>query len=1123
MLYLIKGRAGSGKTQFLRETIVNELNKNIKPLLIVPEQFSFESERNMLKFLGAKNYHKTEIKSFKRLALSALKNTSYLNKKTADEGVRAALMSEALLSLEGRLNVFSSVSSTYTSLVPLVDFCKELKYCNITADDLCEKSLLLSEGLLKEKLADISLISETYDALLTQSYFDDTDIVNMLCEYARNTGFFCGKTVIIDGFRSFIKQESECFGIILSQAENVYVSLCMDENSGKSTPFYYIKEFENKLRTIANNYSVIVSETFLEQDTAAFSEDIFQLEKNIFSEDKTQCVNSNGSLSVVKCTDKENECRYVASEIKKLLRSGEYRCRDIAIIERVGGSYKDLIIDELKNLDIPVFEDGRRSLKYEALFVYISAVLSCLTSSFNTENILTFLKSGLSSLSLTEISRLEKYALIWGVGAGEWRNGFTMHPDGFGNELDDNAKIRLKELNESRKSAVGPILKLKKDCENKTGAEISEIIYNFLCSSHIQEKLFDLYTQLKNDGFPVEANRQEVSWNALMEILDEMAVLGDERCMTLSRWSQLFSVLVDSGEIGEIPQGLDEIKVGNADRIRTEKLKVVFLVGVNKDEFPLVSIQGGVLTDKDRVSLTKLGLEIKPSYRDSVYEEHFIAYCAVTAASEKLYLTYKTIDSDGTQLQPSEIIETAINCIENISIVSTTDLDPLYMVESDDDAFSLLAKSFNEDSVLKETLVEYFEHKENFSGRLRALNNVAGKRDFSFTDKSVSQKLFKSDMYLSASRVEAYYNCPFSYFVRYGLKAEPLKTAELDPAQSGTIVHLVMERILKKYPKGDFLSVTDDELKAYVSLVLDEYINEKMGGTEGKTKRFIFLYNRLIDTCMAIISRLKQEFSVGAFAPCGFEVSIGSEEVPAYEVELETGKVFVKGSIDRVDMMERDGVTYLRVIDYKTGKKEFKLSELFDGLNIQMVLYLMALEKNGKSVYGDFIPSGVLYLPSKIGISDYLKSRSPKVEEISYQKTLSGKLSGMILESLVVMKGMGAIDSPKYFPASYDDVKEKYTGNTFTQSDFKKLSKMVDKKIKGMGDALHNGEIPAIPAGESDEGKMCKYCSYKSICGYEYGDEIRKISDFDHKKALELLGGDEDEQNNLDTKSGECN
>lgn len=1119
MLYFIKGKAGSGKSAALRQkisTMVNSVDSENQLLLLVPEQFSFETERTMLKELGAQNNKKLETVSFKRLAMSVLKETDFQHKKIAYEGVRAALMSEALQQLQGRIKVFNGNKAGYSALNPLVELCKELKYCRISGEELNSKTELLEDGFLKEKLQDVYLINEAYDALVKQSYFDDTEAVEMLCDYARTNNLFENKTVFIDGFRAFSKQEAECFSIILNQAKDVCITLCMPEKVEKYSPFYFIREFENQLRAIANKNNVAVSEEFHKQGDS-FSSDIYQLEKNIFSREKTAPVETDGSVIIAKCVDKYDECRFVASTIKKLIRSGEYRCRDIAIIERSEATYKSILTEELKALDVPVFEDSRRSLKYEALFVYFNALLNCLTQGLKTESILNYLKSGLSGLDVTEISRLEKYALVWNVGASAWREGFTMHPDGFGRELDDNAKALLDEINSVRQKVIGPLLKLKNECEDKTGKEITALLYQFLEKQKIQDRLYDLYKLLNEGGFPVEAERQAVSWDMLVSLLDEMAVLGDGKYMSLSRWLEIFTILVEAGEIGEIPQGLDEVKIGSADRIRTEKLKVVFLVGVNKDEFPLVSIKGGVLTDADRVCLTKLGLDIRPPYKDAVDEEYFIGYCSVTAASEKLYLSYKSVDSDGSELFPSEVIDVATEVIDNVKHISTTELDEIELAESDEQAFSVLAKNYNYNNSARSTLMMYFSNKPEFKGRLEALDKVTGEKSFKFDDTSVSQKLFRENMYLSASRIEVYYNCPFSYFLRYGLKAEPLRTAELDPAQSGTIVHLVMEEILQKYPKGDFICVDDSVLRGDVELVLDNYIEDKMGGKNSKSGRFMFLYTHLVETCMAIIARLKEEFSKGSFEPCGFEVEIGSDELPAYAVELEKGSVSIKGSIDRVDIMKKDGISYIRVIDYKTGKKEFKLSELFDGLNVQMVLYLMALEKNGKNIYGDFIPAGVLYLPSKIGLSDYLKSRSPKTEDILNQRIMCGKLSGMMLESLVVMNGMGAVDSPKYFPASYDTAKEKFTGNTYTQSQFRNLSKIIDSKIKAMGDSLHEGVVPAIPSGEKDEGKMCKYCSYRAVCGYETGDKIHEITKLSHSEALSMLGGDENEQNEMDT------
>ena len=1110
MLYLIKGRAGSGKTRLLRQKIDETLaNTQSRPLLIVPEQFSFDTERSMLSFLGPAKLKKIDIFSFTRLALESLKNTPYFSKKIPDDGIRNLLMSEALFQLDGRLEVFSNIKPTVSALSPLVDFCKELKYCCIDSEEIDEKLKLVNEGYLKSKISEISLINEAYNALVSDSYFDDTDSVHLLSLIAAEKGLFKNKTVFIDGFRAFSKQEFECLEVIFSQADNVYFTLCTDVNLKKNSPFKFIKDFELKIRTVASNHNTIVQEIPCMQSDDVFAGDIFALEKALFSDAK-EAVEADGSITVAECNDVESECKYVATQIKKLIRSGGYRCRDIAIIERTSGAYKNRLIEELKRLDVPVFDDNRRPLAFEPLFIYLKSILACISLGFTAENVFTYLKTGFSSLSLTEISKLEKYALIWGISGKRWTDDFTMHPDGFGNNVDERAQKRLDELNDIRKKAVLPLLQLKKTCDEKNCKEITEEIYNFLINQKVPEKLFDLYSALYDEGFPVEAQRQSVCWDILMNMLDTMSVFGDGKYITLLRYNQLFQILVESGDVGEIPQGLDEVKIGSADRIRTEQLKVVFLVGVNKDEFPLVSVKSGILTDSDRVMLTSLGLEIRPPFEETVEEERFIAYCAVTAASQKLFLTYKKINNDGTKALKSEIIETVLNSIDNISVVDTNACAPLDFVESENSAFTLLAKSFCENSSLKASLLEYFSKKESYMGKLQAMYRVAGNKKISFDDKNVSKELFGENIYLSASKVESFYNCPFAYFLRYGLKAEPLRIAELDPAQSGTIVHLVMETILKKYPKASFVEASDDELKAVISSVLFQYLEEKMGGEIQKSKRFMFLFNRLLDISMAIIERLKAEFKVGSFEPCDFELRIGGGDVPAYVLPLEKGSVKITGSVDRVDLMEKDGIKYVRIVDYKTGKKEFKLSELFDGLNIQMVLYLMAIEKNGKSYYGDIIPAGVLYLPSRIGVSNYLDKRAPSEENVAAQKRVSGKLSGMVLDSPVVFNGMGVDEIANYFPVGYKKDGSP-RGSFYSLQNFRNLSNVIDKKIVAMGDALHNGKIAPVPCGSKGEGKMCQYCSYISVCGYEQGDEINEITNLSHSEAIERLEVEDNE------------
>lgn len=1110
MLYLVKGRAGSGKTDFINHKIKSILEGNISNvLLIVPEQFSFESERKMLKFLGAEKYNRTDIFSFPRLAVSELRD-SFDNSDIPSMGVRLAFMHEAVKTLDGRLDIFNKSRATVNSLRPLVEFAGELKYCSVKSDELSDKAQLLPDGFLKEKLNEINLINETYDALVSNSYVDDTVALDLMNEYALDNKYYSGKTIFIDGFRTFTKQEADAFAIMLSQADDVYVTLCADVSYNiKNRKFLFIKKFENMLRTIASNHSVPVKDVFCVQKEDSFSSDIKSLEKGLFFEGVQESNDSDGSVKIVECNSSDEECDFISKEIKRLLRTGEYRCRDIAIVERSIGTYKNRIVDKLRKLDIPVFDDSRRSLKYEPLFVYLDSALKCLTSGLTQESLFSYLKSGLSGIPVEDVSRLEKYALIWNISGLQWSEDFTMHPDGFGSELRENDALRLEKINDIRRKIIAPLLKLKRDCADKSGRDISSVIYDFLISQRIPDRLYDVHSKLSESGFKVEAERQSVSWELLMSLLDTMAKIYPNRVVSLADWVDKFNLLVDSGDVGEIPQGLDEVKIGSADRIRTDKIKVVFLVGVNKDEFPLVAVKKGVLTDFDRISLASMGLQLDPPFEETVYEESFLAYCAVTAASERLYLVYKTVNDDGTPAFESEIISDAKKTINDVQIIKSKEISVIDEIESEEDAFHILAKNYSAENEIKATLIKYFSTNEDYADRLKALDRAIGKKNYSFEDSSVSAELFKRDMYLSASRIESYYTCPFSYFIRYGLKAEPVRVAEMDAMQGGLLVHYILENILAKYPKSSFVDADDDELKACISQLLAQYLEEKMGSISDKSKRFMYLYNRTVDICFAIIERLKQEFKVGQFEPHDFELKIGGDRIPPYALDLSEGSITVTGSVDRVDLLEKDGLKYLRVIDYKTGKKEFKLSELFSGLNLQMVLYLMALEKNGKEYFGETIPAGVLYLPSKIGIKDYLFERSPSAESIVSTKRSSGKLSGMVLNSPVVYNGMGVDIYPDYFPVGYSKSGE-LTGNSFTRKQFYALSRVVDSKIKDMGEALHVGRIPAIPASRSGKPVSCEYCAYKSICNYENGNEVNDVLSVKHSDALALLGGEED-------------
>ncbi len=1111
MLHIIRGRAGSGKSDYFREIIKNLLTDvNEKPVLIVPEQFSFETERSYLSFLGAKNMRRLTVCGFSRLAVSEVRKNNLADKPFISDGVRKVIMRETLSTLEGRLNVFGKIGDGERALNSLVSIVSEMKLCCISESDLFSISESMERSLLKEKLSELSLILGTYNALVSNSFFDDSDALTVFNKYAADSCYFDGKTVFVDAFRSFSKQELIIITTAMSQAKEVYISLCTDRNGESETPFAFVDEFENKIRAYAKENNVHISEPKTLEVSDVYSHDIAFLEKNLYSDEPESTDETDGSVIVAECTDIEDECSFVTGEIRRLLRTGQYRCRDIAVIERTNGTYKQQIIDKLHRLSVPVFDDSRRPLATEAVILYILSVLDCISDNFKTESVMTYLKSGLSELSLTEVSELEKYAVIWEINGKAWLNDFLMNPNGFGSVMDEKAAAKLERLNALRKKAIIPLMVLKKNCEDKSGADISKAVYDFLVSEKINDRLFDICSSLGNDGFMVEAKRQEKAWSVLMNIIDTVSDLLGDRITDIKQFAKIFGILVASTDIGEIPQGLDEVTVGSADRIRTEQLKVVFLVGVNKDEFPLVSVKSGILTDSDRKTLCEIGVEVKPPFEKTINEERFIAYCAVTAAHKKLYFSYKTVSDGDNEAIPSEIIKNVEACLKSVTVIKTKELSAVERIESDENAFTAFASVYNKNTAERASLYAYLSSNDEFSGKLNSIELLNGNSERKFENPDISKALFGKTLNLSASRVESFYRCPFSYFLRYGLKMEPVKTAELDPAVSGTVIHYVFEKVLSKYRGESFLKVDDDELKQCVCEILSDYLKTYMGGFSDKSARFLYLYNRLVEIVMTVFYRLKQEFAVSDFLPCDFELKIGGDKIPPYSLPLSDGEVKITGSIDRVDLMEKDGIKYLRVIDYKTGMKDFKLSDLLDGLNIQMVLYLMSLVKDGVDYYGEAVPAGVIYLPSKIGISNYLNLRSPSQENIDAQKQSSGKLIGMVLDSPVVVNGMGGDKMKNYLPVSFKKNGD-ISGKSYSQKEFSNLSKVIDNEIISMGEKLHNGEIDAYPYGDKVSAEPCKYCSYRCVCGYEDGDKIRSLSALSHAEALKVLDGDSNE------------
>ena len=363
-------------------------------------------------------------------------------------------------------------------------------------------------------------------------------------------------------------------------------------------------------------------------------------------------------------------------------------------------------------------------------------------------------------------------------------------------------------------------------------------------------------------------------------------------------------------------------------------------------------------------------------------------------------------------------------------------------------------------------------------------------------------------MHLSASKTEVYYKCPFQYFCKYGIYAKPRKEAQVDPAISGSLIHKVFEIILDEFPKQKLIEASPEVLKKRISEIMDDYLEKKMGGAQSKSKRFMKQYNSISEQIFFALSKMVEEFKVSDFAPADFELPINyGAVIEPYELPLsDGGTLSVSGSVDRVDIMEKNGKKYLRVVDYKSGGKTFNLSDVVSGLSTQMLIYLFAIEKNGKEKYGDIIPSGVLYMPAKAAEADL--DRYASEQDIIDKVLESNRMSGIIVDDIDIIKGMEHDVNGRFIPVTLTksgafDKRSKL----IKAEDFVRLKRKIDMILKQMALNLHKGEIPVLPAKED----VCKYCDYSSVCGFEDGDSYREIAEGKDNEIIEILRNEEEE------------
>ena len=1111
MLQLILGRSGSGKTEYVFSQIkklVENGEQNI--LLLTPEQYSFISERRLLKDLGESRVNSVENGSFSRLSNEISRRYGSAPLPILTKGAKAVVFKKACENVKDELKLFSKNIDNVAFINSAINIYDEMKSCRVGADDIMQASVNTEKETLSQKLHDISLIMSAYDSYIDGKFLDGASELTRLYTKLVDLDYFVGRTVFIDGFNGFVAQEYKILEVILSQAKAVYVTFCTDShiNNDKYNLFSYVNNNINYLREAAENAGTSMLEPIYLKDNHRFNNDELILsEKFVFSNVKNTSGDIPQNIELYGAKSVTDECDFVSDRISKLLRSG-VKASDIAVICRDLDKYQKELQFSFSKYNIPYFNDERQNISSEPLIMFVNFLMRCSIYSLSSNDIFSMLKTGLTALDDEAVNELENYAFIWNIKGSKWKKEFTNSPKGFSEEMSDNDLKKLEAINKSREYVVDRLQKFNSACKKKNSADICRAIYFTLIDFSVDKKLRGLAQSLNNSGKSVLAFEQGRVWDLLMDILDKLATISDDENITVKEFYKLFNLMIMNEDLGNIPSGLDNVQIGSADRIRCNNPYAVFVVGANEGEFPQSVSSSGLLSESDRNILIENKFKLYAYGETLNAQEKYFAYMALSAPSDRLFVSFRNSSADGAE---SIIVSELKNIFSNLEVHSAETEYSVSVAETDANTFEILASNFDDNTEFIATLKEYFADKPEFESRLSAVKRLSKNEDITIKNSDLARKLFKNDMYLSVSKIEDYYKCAFRYYCKFGLNARPRIKAEMNPMETGSVIHYVLECIVRDYGSKGLIELNSRQITSEVKKYLKQYLESKMGDYSEFSVRFKYRFMYLSKLISCVVLRLREEFENCDFEPKAFELSIGNgengESVKSQAINLpDGGTIQIRGSIDRVDTYTENGEQYVRVVDYKSGIKKFKLSDILYGLNLQMFVYLFTLCKSDNELAGK--EAGVLYLHSSRKI--YNVPRNDIALSVLKEDSDAYKMVGVVLndEENQIAEHMEH-DLRGEFIDVKCSAKNGVSGSIVSLEDMGRISRKIDSLIEQMGVELHMGKIMQNPVNSTNHNNTCEFCDYSSVCANRKEIELKDIEELSFSDTLKKLKEDD--------------
>ena len=995
----------------------------------------------------------------------------------------------------------------------------ELKKHGVSLDNLETLKENIEDTYLESKLNDIYTVYSQFQEKIKNNYIDENDSLTILKEQLDSTNMFDNTEIYIDEFVGFTKQEYDIIEKLLEKAYKVTISITSDElyktKDASNDIFYTNKETISKILKIAKANNIKIEEPVKQEEIYRFkNKELNHIEENLYNFPYKKFNEDVANLKLFLANNQYSEVENIARTIVKLVRDEGYRYRDIAIITKNIDTYSNLCKAIFNEYNIPVYIDEKRDLSQNILVKYLISILDVFSKNWTYDSVINYIKSGFTNISQEDIYLLENYALEWNVRGSLWYK-----QDWNFRDADEKGEEQIAHLNELRRNIVNPLVKLKNNLSGKKSAkQISENLYKFFIENKIDEILAEKINKL-NEAQEVSISAEyETSWKIIMQVLDEIVlVFGDEN-ITFETYMQILKTGLGESKLGTIPMAQDEVTVGDVDRSRSHKIKIVFIIGLNDGMFPGTTKAEGFLNDADRQKILEKGIELAKGTVDRIYEDNFNIYKAFTTAEERMYLSYSSSDMEGKSLRQSILVSRIKKIFAKLQEESDI-IQRKSEICTKQNTFEELLINLRDFRDGKEIDPIWFkiynifdndtEWKPKLESAIKALSytNVPEK----ITKENV-EKMYGDVLKTSVSRLEQYSSCPFSYYLKYGLKLNEKETFNLEAVDTGTFMHDVIDSFFARLDEQEIniKQITDEEIEEIVTDIIQDKLNLNKNYIYTVSAKYKILAGRLKKVVTTSMKYIVQSIKQSEFEVFGHEIEFGGKgQYKPITVKTDDGKrVEIIGKIDRVDILKNPDGTYVRIIDYKSSIKNIDLNQVVSGLQLQLLTYL-----NETCKVEDFLPAGVLYF--NLSNPSISSEKNMTDEEIENKIKQEFKMKGLILADVNIIRKMDTkIDetgTSTIIPAGIkkDGEINNLKTSAISKEQFNYLQKYMNKLIKQISESILAGNIEVKPYYNTKlKTTPCTYCKYRSICRFDENSATNKynyISNLNKDAILEML------------------